>query len=364
MHRQPLKVGFVLLSNSSNPIPSTRIAVLNMLPFLREEGFDVRIVYDPDQDTETPDVSHLFEAILTQALDIVVFQKVHGSGVLPLVSRLRERGVATVFEVCDVISPAMAAATDASVAVTDFLRSQYPAALQPKIHVVHDGIERPEVCKTDWGTGRGSPWKPLRAVLVTSAMLHTLPSIVSPPNWLQVKILGAYAANPIRRLRETRWKMMSLSSAAERASYRHFLLNRRIRCQAWRADEVYEELRNADIGIIPIDTQPTPVNGRPPLWQLKSENRLTLKMCVGLPVVATPIPAYEPIVRHGVNGYFAQTSEQWAASLEELRNPATRERVGRAARESVLQRYSMQEQARRLIAVLRGLASETHSKIQ
>lgn len=156
---------------------------------------------------------------------------------------------------------------------------------------------------------------------------------------------------------------MSLSSAAERASYWRFLLNPRIRCETWKAGQVYQKLLAADIGIIPIDAQPPHIDGRAPLWKVKSENRLTLKMSVGLPVVATPIPAYEPIVRHGENGYFAETSEQWLARLEELRDPATRERVGRAAREAVLQRYSMEEQARRFIAILRGLVSETHHEI-
>ena len=34
----PIKVGFVLLSNSRNPLPSTRIAGLNMFPFLPLDG--------------------------------------------------------------------------------------------------------------------------------------------------------------------------------------------------------------------------------------------------------------------------------------------------------------------------------------
>src|SRR5437870_4093220 len=34
----PVKIGFVLLSNSRNPLPSTRIAALNMVPFLRAAG--------------------------------------------------------------------------------------------------------------------------------------------------------------------------------------------------------------------------------------------------------------------------------------------------------------------------------------
>ena len=55
----PVKIGFVLLSNSQHPIPSTRIAVLNMLPFLRAANFDPHIVFEPEYGTENPDVTDL-----------------------------------------------------------------------------------------------------------------------------------------------------------------------------------------------------------------------------------------------------------------------------------------------------------------
>ena len=51
-----IKIGFVLVSNSRRPIPSTRIAVLNMFSFLRAANFQPEIVFEPQEVTEKPDV--------------------------------------------------------------------------------------------------------------------------------------------------------------------------------------------------------------------------------------------------------------------------------------------------------------------
>ena len=73
---KPLKIGFILLSNSRRPIPSTRITVLNMFPFLRAAWCDPRIVYEPENADETPEISHLATHLITEKFDLVYFQKV------------------------------------------------------------------------------------------------------------------------------------------------------------------------------------------------------------------------------------------------------------------------------------------------
>ena len=111
--------------------------------------------------------------------------------------------------------------------------------------------------------------------------------------------------------------------------------------------------------IIPIDSKPVHVPGTlPPSWRRKSENRLTLKMGVGLPVVASPIPAYEQVIDHGRNGLLAESRQDWIDHLSALRDPALRRRLGEQARASVLERYSKAEQARLLIEVLNPLVAD------
>lgn len=351
-------IGFILLSNPRNLIPSTRIAALNTFPFLRAAGFDPRIVFAPELATETPTLPDLGRRLAEAGITIVVFQKVRGPAVESLATELRILGIRTVYLVCDLVEPRMSALTDATVVVTDFLGSLYPRELQPKIHIVHDGIEHPEVTIAGWREDRGSPDRALRAVLVTSSALTHLPVLGAPPPWLKVEIVGGYPSTSERRQRwrQDRWAFFSQSGLRQRIDFLRFVGNRKIQRTAWHPVDVYEKLRQADIGIIPIEDKPAALPGQPaPTWQVKSENRLTMKMCVGLPVIATPIPSYEVVVEQGQNGFLARSRQEWINILDALRDPAIRYDVGRRARASVIERFSVEEQGRRLSEVFKQL---------
>ena len=354
----PAKIGFVLLSNTQQPMPSTRIAALNMFPFLSASGFEPQVVYEPKIEMETPDITGLHSRLVKGGFKIIVFQKVHGASVEKLVRLCSETGIKTVYIVCDLVNVAMVEATDVTIVVTDYLKSLYPAGLHSKIHVVHDGLENSETHKEKWTDHTGSRRRPIKAVLVTSAGYDRLPLINVVPDWLEVTIVGRYPSksNIIQRLRETRWNVGRLDSFQERLAYFRFLANRRIFRVPWGPLQVYQWLRDADIGIIPIETGTEQQESiSPPAWKVKSENRLTMKMCVGLPVIATPIPAYELIIEQGVNGFLARSGNDWAGSLEALRDPKLRKTIGMQARESVVERFSMQEQARQLVRILNTL---------
>jgi Glycosyl transferases group 1 len=352
-----IKIGFVLLSNSRNPLPSTRIAVLNMLPFLRDAGFDPHIVFEPETGTEQPDLPDMAQHLSDAGFQIIFFQKVRGPRVLELVRKLSEREIATVFGVCDVVDAEMAEATDTTVVVTEFLKGHYPAALHSKIHVVHDGIENPSARKTDWGLNRGTSDRPVRAVLVTSSNLVRLPVIGKAPPWLQVSIVGPYAprSNRLRRMKEIRWTLLE-QRRGDRRGYLEFLMDQSIRRVAWDPVAVYQHMQDADIGIIPVDPIGAPqATSLLPNWMVKSENRLTMKMSIGLPVVASPVPAYQAVLEQGRNGFLATSPTDWLECLEALRDPVLRRQVGERARESVCERFSMAAQAHGLVRVLSGL---------
>lgn len=345
------RIGFVLCSDASAPLPSTRISVFNVLPALRAAGYDPRIAFAPPQPTERPDVSGLAARLIADGIDIAYFQKVHGPGVRAEIETLRQAGVRTVYGVCDRIDDDMVRLTDATVIVTDYLKQQHAPELQARIHVVHDGIEHPEVrCREDIAAGDGR----LRAILVTSGSPETVPVLGRPPRWLALTVVGQYPERetPLQALR-ARLRRVRHAPPGERLER---LRGYAFTARAWQPQRVYEDLAGAEIGIIPVDMRPDPLPGRQvSYWQVKSENRLTLKMAAGLAVVASPVPSYLDIIEQGVNGYIAHSRADWLAALDALRDPQHRQSVGAAARASVLQRYSIDEQARRLIAVFDGL---------
>jgi hypothetical protein len=347
-------VGFVLCSSVQDPIPSTRIAVLNMLSYLRSAAWQTHILFEPSIPSETPDITGVVERAVAARCEVVVFQKVRGAGAEALARHLRTAGIRTVYLVCDLVDIPMATATDATVVVTDYLKSLYPSTLQDRIYSVHDGIERPHACKRFAGVDANAQGRPLQAVLVTSSALRSVPVLDQVPAWLRVRIVGRYASG-LQRWRELYREWLQQQPSA-RLAYFRFLTDRRISCIPWHPDLVYCEMQKADIGIIPIDTYPAAQGSNlPPSWKVKSENRLTMKMAMGLPVIATPIPSYEPIIEHGVNGFFARSGQDWQICFKALRDPDRRLEMGQAARASVIEKYSMDAQAAKFLAVLQAV---------
>ena len=249
----------------------------------------------------------------------------------------------------------MATTADATIVVTDYLKSLYPPALQKKIYVIHDGIEHPECRKSIHNDNSGSRFNPLKAVLVTSAALDHLPAYFPLPDWLSITIIGRYPDNKnwLQRIHEARWNIMRKKTIKNKFECLRFYTNRQIKTEAWSTKKVYGQLSVADIGIIPID-----LNDADPAdaaWRVKSENRLTMKMAVGLPVIASPIPSYEPVIVQGKNGFLAHSRADWMSYLTALRDPKLRATIGESARQSVIDRFSMEKQAGDFIRVLKGV---------
>lgn len=352
-----MKVGLVLLSPAARPVPSTRVAILNLLPMLRAAGYEPVFLHDPEAPDEQPRLQLRPQELAAQGIRVVIFQKVTGPDVERTARELAAAGIATLFMVCDLIVPAMVEVCDATVIVTEHLRSLYPAALQPKMHVVHDGIEEPGRHVAAYRPTRGSAGDPLRAVLVTSAHLSRLPALGLLPRWLQVRVVGHYPPAPstYAAIRNVEWRARHAGGWREGFETLYFAVTPQVRCIQWTADGVYDEMAGADIGILPIDNRETGDGVRPAGWTVKSENRLTLMMSMGLPVIATPIPSYMPVVRDGVDAMFAESPGDWRRCLLELRDPARRRAIGQAARAAVHERYSMARQCTLLCAVVAAL---------
>ena len=352
-----VKLGFVLLSNRRKPFASTRVSVLNMLPFLAAADFDPIMSYEPGEAAEEPDVTGLADRMCRQKVEIAYFQKVHGASVLAEIRKLSAAGIKTVYGVCDLIDNEMAGAADATVVVTEYLKSLYDARLHHKIHVVHDGIENAALRKTSWqSTLRGdSKGDRIKAILVTSSQFHEMPVIRIPPGFVDVTVVGHYprAATLALRAKALYWQFLALQDMGDRAVFLKRYFRKGFRAVNWSLDTAYDEMIGADIGIIPVDMRPDRLPGQHvSWWQVKSENRLTMKMSLGLPVIASPVPAYLDLIKQGQNGFIAENRGEWLQYMNELRDPRLRQSIGERARESVIGRFSMDQQARRLVDVL------------
>ena len=114
----------------------------------------------------------------------------------------------------------------------------------------------------------------------------------------------------------------------------------------WSPASEVEEVRAFDIGIKP---QPDDA------W---SRGKCAMKelqyMALGIPAVCSPVGGSRESIRHGENGFLAATADEWLESLLRLVDDAPlRERVGRAGRRTVEQRYSAHASASAFADALR-----------
>lgn len=105
----------------------------------------------------------------------------------------------------------------------------------------------------------------------------------------------------------------------------------------WNYDEEVRLLQACQIGVVPVKASP---------WsRWKFFFKLIQYMSLGLPVVATPTGSNLEIVEHGVNGFLADSPEEWYRYLKDLiNNPELRASMGEAARNKVETEFSLTRQ--------------------
>lgn len=117
----------------------------------------------------------------------------------------------------------------------------------------------------------------------------------------------------------------------------------------WSEQTEIGDLQEIDIGVMPLLDTP---------WERgKCGYKLIQYMACGTPVVASPIGVNTDIVTPGLNGYLATTEAEWVKALEALLlDRGRRHEMGRAGRQLVEERYSVQAVVPRLSQLLLSAA--------
>jgi len=119
----------------------------------------------------------------------------------------------------------------------------------------------------------------------------------------------------------------------------------------WSEETEVSAIQSMDIGVMPLTDTP---------WARgKCGYKLIQYMACGLPVIASAVGVNKDIVEHGVNGFLAETDEEWRSAVETLLSDADlRRRMGAAGRKKVEESYSLQVWGPRVAQMLRGVADE------
>jgi glycosyltransferase involved in cell wall biosynthesis len=120
----------------------------------------------------------------------------------------------------------------------------------------------------------------------------------------------------------------------------------------WSSNAEVRDLLSIDIGLMPQpDDQWT---------RGKCGMKALQYMALGIPPVVSDNGVLPTIIDDGVNGFLAADPGRWLARLETLATDASlRERMGLAARRTVIERFSAAAQAPRVAAILRGAAGSS-----
>jgi glycosyltransferase involved in cell wall biosynthesis len=113
----------------------------------------------------------------------------------------------------------------------------------------------------------------------------------------------------------------------------------------WRLECETEQLQAFDIGIMPL---------RDDLWcRGKAGFKLLQYMAAGLPVVASPIGYNRTLVQPGINGFLADSSEEWLQALSRLlTDDPLRRQLGKRGRELVEKEFSLPASFAKLLNVI------------
>ena len=121
----------------------------------------------------------------------------------------------------------------------------------------------------------------------------------------------------------------------------------------WSEQEEVADIQSFDIGLMPLMDDP---------W---SHGKCGLKilqcLATGVPVVCSPAGVNKEIVKNGVHGFWANTREEWIEKLEILINdPDRRERMGMEGRKRVIEHYSLEANAPRMLKIFQQLSSSAN----
>jgi glycosyltransferase involved in cell wall biosynthesis len=128
-----------------------------------------------------------------------------------------------------------------------------------------------------------------------------------------------------------------------------------IKGEKWSTDTEVEDLLEIDIGLMPLPDD---------IW---SKGKCGLKsleyMSLCIPAVISPVGVNTEIIQDGVNGYLANTNEEWLNKLSTLINSAElRKQIGERGRETVVEKYSVRSQRDRYLTLFNDLTKEPKKK--
>jgi len=121
--------------------------------------------------------------------------------------------------------------------------------------------------------------------------------------------------------------------------------------KTWKPEDVEEDLKSFDVGVMPIKDD---------LWTRgKCGLKVVQYLAAGVPAVVSPVGLNRDLAIPDKTGLWAVNIDDWADKISELiEDPDKRMKMGLAGRKLVEEKYSLQAQAPKYLAILRKIAGD------
>ncbi|MFO7864209.1 MAG: glycosyltransferase family 4 protein [Salinivirgaceae bacterium] len=116
----------------------------------------------------------------------------------------------------------------------------------------------------------------------------------------------------------------------------------------WSAEDEIQQLDEIDIGIMPLPDDE---------WARGKCGFKGLQyMSMGIPAVMSPVGVNKEIIRHGENGFLAESDAQWEQILKTLIDDAQlRQKLGQVGRQTIIDKYSILANRERYLQLFRNV---------
>lgn len=120
-----------------------------------------------------------------------------------------------------------------------------------------------------------------------------------------------------------------------------------LRFVPWSKETEIDDLLRMDVGIMPLEDDP---------WAKgKCGFKALQYMALGIPAMVSPVGVNTEIVTHGENGWVCASDADWEQTFRQvLSTPAVLPQYAQAARETVVNRYSVRSNADNFLSLFEG----------
>jgi len=313
--------------------PSTRLRLLNYLPWLKKKSISYDLVFATDKSKLIRNIKRIFGAVRAVRSDIVFIQKLT---LPPFIINLLKINSKLIYDFDDALYVEtqnqkkrshrlnyILQKSDLVIAGNDELKRY---AMGYNQHVVTLPTPVPEIKQ---GPSKSKDPDALKTIgWIGSA--HNLYNLEEKKD-LFIKLMAQ---------RED-WQLHVVSNG----SFSLDGFDHRVKNFKWTLETEDQMIADFDIGIMPLENSE---------WNRgKCAYKALQMMAVGKPVVASPVGMNTTVIANNVNGYLADTDEAWLDALQKLLSSSDlRKSIGEHAAETVARHYILAVLKNQFISLL------------